>query len=144
MRAEILAALIFCAGVAAAQAAVADQAYAARRKLALAAGLKWGAYHFFDFSASPLAQAESGSGGNCFFGAANLQAIEEYKVMLRPPEKLDRREFLRTAMAAATNVSATRSGGSTRFLPTYTRLQRARARRLVDNGQVFPDKAVSI
>jgi GH25 family lysozyme M1 (1,4-beta-N-acetylmuramidase) len=38
--------------------AVVDQAYAGRRKLALAAGLKWGAYHFFDFTASPAAQAE--------------------------------------------------------------------------------------
>jgi lysozyme len=38
--------------------AVVDQAYASRRKLALAAGLKWGAYHFFDFSAQPQAQAE--------------------------------------------------------------------------------------
>jgi GH25 family lysozyme M1 (1,4-beta-N-acetylmuramidase) len=38
--------------------AVVDQAYASRRKLALAAGLKWGAYHFFDFSAPAVAQAE--------------------------------------------------------------------------------------
>jgi lysozyme len=38
--------------------AVVDQGYAARRKLALAAGLKWGAYHFFDFSAQAAAQAE--------------------------------------------------------------------------------------
>lgn len=38
--------------------AVIDQAYASRRKLALAAGLLWGAYHFFDFSASPSAQAD--------------------------------------------------------------------------------------
>ena len=37
--------------------AVVDQGYASRRKLALACGLKWGAYHFFDFSASPEAQA---------------------------------------------------------------------------------------
>ena len=38
--------------------AVVDRAYASRRKLALAAGLKWGAYHFFDFSAPAAAQAE--------------------------------------------------------------------------------------
>ena len=38
--------------------AVVDQSYASRRKLALAAGLKWGAYHFFDFTASPVAQAD--------------------------------------------------------------------------------------
>lgn len=38
--------------------AVVDQAYATRRKQALAAGLLWGAYHFFDFSASPQAQAD--------------------------------------------------------------------------------------
>jgi lysozyme len=38
--------------------AVVDQSYASRRKLALAAGLKWGAYHFFDFSASPAVQAD--------------------------------------------------------------------------------------
>jgi GH25 family lysozyme M1 (1,4-beta-N-acetylmuramidase) len=38
--------------------AVVDQTYATRRKLALAAGLKWGAYHFFDFSAPPEVQAE--------------------------------------------------------------------------------------
>lgn len=38
--------------------AVVDQAYASRRKLALAAGLLWGAYHFFDFSAPPSAQAD--------------------------------------------------------------------------------------
>ena len=36
--------------------AVVDRAYASRRKLALAAGLKWGAYHFFDFSAPHLLQ----------------------------------------------------------------------------------------
>jgi lysozyme len=36
---------------------IVDHAYASRRKLALAAGLKWGAYHFFDFSA-PAAQAD--------------------------------------------------------------------------------------
>jgi GH25 family lysozyme M1 (1,4-beta-N-acetylmuramidase) len=35
-----------------------DQAYSSRRKMALAAGLKWGAYHFFDFTASPQAQAD--------------------------------------------------------------------------------------
>ena len=38
--------------------AVVDQGYATRRKQALAAGLKWGAYHFFDFTASPQAQAD--------------------------------------------------------------------------------------
>lgn len=37
---------------------IVDQGYSTRRKLALAAGLKWGAYHFFDFSASPQAQAD--------------------------------------------------------------------------------------
>lgn len=38
--------------------AIVDQSYSSRRKLALAAGLKWGAYHFFDFTASPQAQAD--------------------------------------------------------------------------------------
>jgi lysozyme len=38
--------------------AIVDQGYAQRRKLALAAGLKWGAYHFFDFTASPSVQAD--------------------------------------------------------------------------------------
>ena len=36
---------------------IVDQSYATRRKMALAAGLKWGAYHFFDFTASPVVQA---------------------------------------------------------------------------------------
>ena len=35
-----------------------DPAYAVRRKLASAAGLLWGAYHFFDFTASPAEQAD--------------------------------------------------------------------------------------
>jgi GH25 family lysozyme M1 (1,4-beta-N-acetylmuramidase) len=35
-----------------------DQEYSSRRKLATAAGLLWGAYHFFDFSASPQVQAD--------------------------------------------------------------------------------------
>lgn len=35
-----------------------DHAYATRRKLAAAQGLLWGAYHFFDFSAPPEAQAD--------------------------------------------------------------------------------------
>lgn len=37
---------------------VVDHAYATRRKQALAAGLLWGAYHFFDFSASAQHQAD--------------------------------------------------------------------------------------
>lgn len=37
---------------------VVDQMYATRRKLAVAADLLWGAYHFFDFTASPQAQAD--------------------------------------------------------------------------------------
>ncbi len=37
---------------------VVDQMYATRRKLAVADGLLWGAYHFFDFTASPQAQAD--------------------------------------------------------------------------------------
>jgi len=48
--------------------AVVDQAYSSRRKTALAAGLLWGAYHFFDFSASPSAQADH------FLSVANADA----------------------------------------------------------------------
>jgi len=47
---------------------VIDHAYASRRKLALAAGLKWGAYHFFDFSAPAAHQA------NFFLSCANAGA----------------------------------------------------------------------
>lgn len=35
-----------------------DHAYSTRRKLAAQAGLLWGAYHFYDFSAPPEAQAD--------------------------------------------------------------------------------------
>src|SRR5271170_4870345 len=38
--------------------AVVDQGYATRRKQALACSLNWGAYHFYDFTASPKAQAD--------------------------------------------------------------------------------------
>jgi len=38
--------------------AVVDHTYATRRKQALAAGLLWGAYHFFDMSASPEHHAD--------------------------------------------------------------------------------------
>ena len=37
---------------------IVDQAYASRRKLAGAAGLLWGAYHFFDFTAPAAQQAD--------------------------------------------------------------------------------------
>lgn len=35
-----------------------DKCYAVHRKEALAAGLLWGAYHFFDFNGTPQAQAD--------------------------------------------------------------------------------------
>jgi GH25 family lysozyme M1 (1,4-beta-N-acetylmuramidase) len=75
--------------------AVVDQSYASRRKLALAAGLKWGAYHFFDFTASPVAQADH------FLSVADaddqtLVALDWENVGSREPSAALARAFLET------------------------------------------------
>jgi lysozyme len=75
--------------------AVVDQSYASRRKLALAAGLKWGAYHFFDFTASPVAQADH------FLSVADaddqtLVALDWENVGSREPSAVLARAFLET------------------------------------------------
>jgi hypothetical protein len=58
--------------------AVVDRAYASRRKLALAAGLKWGAYHFFDFSALAVRIGTSGD--------IKYAAIQEFGGTIPPHE----------------------------------------------------------
>lgn len=72
---------------------IVDQSYASRRKLALAAGLKWGAYHFFDFSASPQVQADH------FLSVADadsetLVALDWENVGSREPSAALARQFL--------------------------------------------------
>lgn len=72
---------------------IVDHAYATRRKSALAAGLLWGAYHFFDFSASPVAQADH------FLSVANadektLVALDWENVGAREPSAALARAFL--------------------------------------------------
>jgi GH25 family lysozyme M1 (1,4-beta-N-acetylmuramidase) len=73
--------------------AIVDQSYAGRRKLALAAGLKWGAYHFFDFSAAPAAQVDH------FLSVADaddetLVALDWENVGAREPSAALARAFL--------------------------------------------------
>lgn len=72
---------------------IVDQAYATRRKLAKAAGLLWGAYHFFDYSAPAAHQADH------FLSvaapdAATLVALDWENVGNREPSAGLAREFL--------------------------------------------------
>jgi GH25 family lysozyme M1 (1,4-beta-N-acetylmuramidase) len=70
-----------------------DRAYASRRKMAERAGLLWGAYHFFDFTAPPEAQAEH------FLSVAEpdahtLVALDWESIGRSAPSVQDARSFL--------------------------------------------------
>jgi lysozyme len=106
--------------------AVVDQAYASRRKLAFAAGLKWGAYHFFDFSASPQAQADH------FLSVADadadtLVALDWENVGNREPSAALARAFLeeietklgRKAVIYSGNVAKEQLSGSDAYFGSH-------------------------